>query len=101
MKKRFAVALLAVVLAAVGGGWKWSSKIGASTASAGDTQAVLVAPAGWSWGDGLPQGWSWGDDASAVPVQLDADVPVDASLEAPTGWGGAAPDGWSWGSGGE
>lgn len=99
MKKRFAVALLAVALAAVAGGWKWSLRI--SPASARDSKAVLVAPGGWSWGDGLPQGWSWGDNASSVPAQLDADAPVDASLEAPTGWGGAAPDGWSWGSGGE
>ena len=99
MKKRFAVALLAVALAAVGGGWKWSLQLGASRASAADTTAVLVAPDGWSWGNGLPDGWSWGEDASAVPVQLDSDVPVDASLDAPSGWGGVAPDGWSWGGG--
>ncbi len=99
MKDKSGVVLLAVALAAVAGGWKWSLRI--SPASADNTKAVLVAPDGWSRGDGLPQGWSWGDNSSAVPAQLDADTPVDASLEAPAGWGGAAPDGWSWGGGGE
>jgi hypothetical protein len=98
MKLRSAVALALVAsVAAIGGGWKWSGTLGVGKASAEDTTAVLVAPDGWSWGDGLPEGWSWGDNASAVPVQLDTDPSVDASLAAPAGWSGVAPDGWSWG----
>ena len=99
MKIRFALAVgLVALLAAIGGGWKWSfGSLKVAGASADDTTAVLVAPDGWSWGDSLPEGWTWGDSASAVPAQLDSDAAVDASLAAPTGWSGVAPDGWSWG----
>jgi hypothetical protein len=100
MKMRLALVLALVLLvAAVGGGWKWTGKLSVGSASADNTTAVLVAPDGWTWGDSLPDGWTWGNDASAVPAQLDSDVSVDASLAAPTGWSGVAPDGWTWGGG--